>query len=117
MLRIMCKSKIHKARVTETKLHYEGSIGIDKKILNESNIYPNEIVYIVNFNNGARFQTYVIAEKENSRSIILYGPAARMGAVGDTIIVMSQALLEAKEIQNLKTKIVYLDENNSILKK
>ena len=98
-------------------LHYEGSIGIDAKILRASNIYPNEIVYIVNFNNGARFETYVIEEKENSGAIVLYGPAARMGAVGDTIIIMSKAFVEAKEIQSLKTKIVYLNEKNAIVKK
>jgi aspartate 1-decarboxylase len=117
MLRIMCKSKIHKARVTKTELHYQGSVGIDKKLLDAANIYPNEIVQIVNFNNGARFETYAIEEKLNSGNIVLYGPAARMGSPGDSIIVISKALVEAKEIQNLRIKIVYVDENNDIIKK
>ena len=117
MLRIMCKSKIHKARITRTDLHYEGSIGVDKKILEASNIYPNEIVQVLNVNNGARFETYAIEEKENSGEIILYGPAARLGEKGDIVIIISKALAETKEIQNLKTKIVYLDENNKVMKK
>jgi aspartate 1-decarboxylase len=117
MLRIMCKSKIHKARITRTDLLYEGSVGIDKKILEAANIYPNEVVQVLNVNNGSRFETYVIEEKENSGEIVLYGPAARMGAVSDSIIVISKALLEAKEIPNLRTKVVYLNDKNRIVKK
>ena len=117
MLRVMCKSKIHKARITKTELHYEGSVGVDRKLLDAANIYPNEIVQIVNFNNGARFETYVIEEKLNSGDIVLYGPAARMGAPGDDIIILSKALVEAKEVQNIKTKVVYVDSQNSIVKK
>jgi len=117
MLREMCKSKIHKARVTKAILHYEGSLGIDAKLLEAANIYPNEIVQVVNFQNGARFETYAIREKENSGDIVLYGPAARMGEVGDNIIIISKALAEAREVQNLRTKIVYVDEKNRIVKK
>lgn len=117
MFRIMCKSKIHKARITKTALHYEGSIGIDKKLIEAANIFPNEIVQVINFNNGARFETYVIEEKPGSGDIVLYGPAARLGSVGDAIIVISKALAETKEIQNLKTKIVYVNETNGIVKK
>ena len=117
MLRIMCKSKIHKARITKRKPQYEGSIGIDKKMLEASNIYPNEIVQVLNFNNGSRFETYAIEEKENSGEIVLYGPAAQMGEVGDAIIVMSRVLVEAKEVQSLRKKVVYVDENNKIVKK
>jgi aspartate 1-decarboxylase len=117
MLRVMCKSKIHRARITKTRLNYEGSIGIDKKMLEAGNIYPNEIVQIVNVNNGARFETYVIEEKSDSGDIVLYGPAARLGEAGDIIIIISKALLEAKEIQNLKTKIVYVDSKNRIVGK
>ena len=98
-------------------LHYDGSIGIDKKLLEASNIYPNEFVQVLNINNGVRFETYVIEEKENSGEVILYGPAARLGEVGDTVIIISRVLAEAKEIQNLKTKIVYVDKNNKIIKK
>ena len=117
MLRIMCKSKIHKATITKTKLDYEGSIGIDKRLLEASNIYPNEIVYIFNLNNGLRFETYVIEEPSGSGDIVLYGPAARLGQVGDSIIIMSTVLIESKEVQALKPKIVYVDKNNKIVKK
>ena len=117
MLREMCKSKIHRVRVTRTALHYEGSVGIDKKLLDAAGIYPNEIVQLVNFMNGARFETYVIEEKQGSGEFVLYGPAARLGAVGDNITVLSKVLLEAKEIQNLKTKFVYVDEKNDITSK
>ncbi len=117
MLRIMCKSKIHRARITKTLLNYEGSIGVDKKILEASNIYPNEVVQVLNANNGSRFETYVIEEKDSSGEIVLYGPSARMGQVGDIIIIMSKVLAEAKEIQNLKTKVVHVDEKNRIVKK
>ena len=113
----MCKSKIHKAHITRTDIYYEGSIGIDKKMLEAANIYPNEIVQVLNANNGSRFETYVIEEKENSGEIVLYGPAARLGEVGDTVIIISKVLAEAKEIQNLKTKIVYVDAKNKVVKK
>lgn len=117
MLRIMCKSKLHKLRITRTELLYQGSLGIDKKILEAGNIYPNEIVQVLNINNGSRFETYVIEEKENSGEVVLYGPAARMGEVGDHIIIISKALVESKEVQNLRTKIIYVDEKNRLVKK
>ena len=117
MFRVMCKSKIHKARITDTKLYYEGSVGVDKKLIEAANIYPNEVVQIVNLNNGARFETYVIEEKENSGQIVLYGPAARLGEAGDTVIIISSVLAEAKEIQALKPRFVYVDEKNKIIKK
>ena len=117
MLRIMCKSKINRVRITQTKLNYAGSIGVDKKLLEAADIYPNEIVQVLNVNNGARFETYAIEEKESSGEVVLYGPAARMGEVGDLVIIISKALLEAKEIQNLRTKIVYVNEKNQLVKK
>lgn len=117
MFRIMCKSKIQRAKVTKTDLHYSGSIGIDKKILEAGNIYPNEIVQVLNADTGARFETYAIEEKADSGNVVLYGPAARLGQVGDKIIIISKVLAEAKEIQNLKTKIVKLDDKNRIIKK
>ena len=112
MLRIMCKSKIHRARVTKTDLHYEGSIGVDKKLLDAASIYPGEIVQVLNANNGARFETYVIEEKDGSGEIILYGPAARLGSVGDPIIIISKGLFEAKEIPKFLKE---LDKGNDIV--
>jgi len=117
MLRKICKSKIHRARITRTALNYEGSVGIDKKLLDAANIYPNEFVQIVNANNGARFETYVIEEKESSGEIVLYGPAARLGEAGDIIIIISSVLAEANEIQKLSMKTVAVDAKNRIVKK
>jgi len=113
----MCKSKIHRARVTKTALRYKGSIGIDAGLLRAADIYPNEVVQVVNFQNGTRFETYVIKEKENSGEIVLYGPAARMGEVGDSVVIISKALMESEEARLLKAKFVYVDEKNRILKK
>ena len=117
MLRLMCKSKIHKARITKTALYYEGSIGIDKKLLDAANIYPNEFVQVVNLNNGNRFETYTVEEKEGGGDIVFYGPAARLGEVGDTVIILSSTLAEATEIQSLKPKFVYVNEKNEIIQK
>jgi len=117
MFRMMCKSKIKNATVTKKDLYYNGSIGIDKKILTASNIYPNEVVQVLNQNNGQRFQTYVIVEKEGSGQIVLYGPAARLGEVGDTLTILSNALVESKDAPNVETRVVGLDKKNSILKK
>ena len=103
--------------MTKMSLNYSGSIGIDKKLLEASNIYPNEVVQVLNVNSGARFETYAIEEKESSGNIVLYGPAARLGQVGDPLIIMSKVLAEAKEIQNIKMKVVTVDEKNRIVKK
>ena len=117
MFRTMCKSKIHRATITKTELHYEGSIGIDKKLIEAANIFPNEFVQVVNLNNGARFETYVIEEKEGSGKIILYGPAARLGEEGDLVIIISSAIADPKEIQTLVPKVVYVDKSNAIVQK
>lgn len=112
MLRIMCKSKIHRVRITKTKVHYEGSIGIDKSLLVKADIYPGEIVQVVNLNNGARFETYAIEEKAGSGSIGLYGAAARLGKAGDLIIIFSYGLTEDSKAGNLKMKVVRVDSKN-----
>lgn len=116
MLITMCKSKIHKARVTKKELNYQGSIGIDKKLLKAADIIPNEKVQVINLNNGLRFETYCIEEKENSGIMALYGPAARLGEVDDIIIILSYALMEPREAKNLKVKIVHVDKGNRIIK-
>lgn len=116
MLRMMCKAKIHRARVTKVNLHYEGSIGIDKALLKASDIYPNEIVQVVNINNGARFETYVIEESADSGEIGLYGAAAHMGKVGNLIIILSYALMDDKHAKKLRMKVVRVGSNNKIRK-
>lgn len=117
MLRMMCKSKIQKATVTETNLEYEGSIAIGKNIITEADILPYEIVLIVNLNTGARFETYAIPAGKNSGVIGLQGGAARLGEVGDRLIIISYEFVEEEKAKVYKPKIVLLDEKNKIIEK
>ncbi len=112
ILREVIKSKIHKAVITETNLNYQGSIGIDKTLLMKSDIIPGEKVQVLNFNNGQRFETYVIEEKANSGRTVLYGPAARCGKAGDKICIISYVSISEDEIGKIKAKIVMVDKNN-----
>ena len=116
MLRLMCKSKIHRATITKVDLHYEGSIGIDKLLLKEADICPGEIVQVVNINNGARFETYAIEERAGTGAIGLYGAAAHLGNVGDLIIILSYGLIEDKKAAKIKMKVVKVDSKNKIKK-
>jgi len=109
-----CKSKIAYGHVTEAELFYEGSITIDEEIIKAVDIIPGEKVEVLNINNGNRFNTYVIAGKPGSGQICLNGPAARLGLIGDQIIILSYALATQEEARTNPTKIVHLDENNKI---
>ncbi|MBR1616950.1 aspartate 1-decarboxylase [bacterium] len=109
-------SKIHRATVTEANLDYVGSITIDKTLLDEVDIKPNQKVEILNINNGERFSTYVIEGKADSGVICLNGAAARKVCVKDKIIIVAYALLDEKEQQNFVPKIAHVDENNKIIK-
>ena len=113
-MRIMLKSKIHRARVTEVNIDYEGSITIDKKLMEEADILPCEQVQVLNINNGARFTTYVIGGKEASGEVCLNGAAARLAAKGDIIIVLSYCHIEDDEARNFTPKLVYVDARNAI---
>ncbi len=112
MLLNICKSKIHKIVITNKDLYYQGSIGIDGKLLEAAGILPNEKVQVVNLNNGERFETYCIAEKKGSGIVSLYGPAARLGEVGDVAIVISYALMSEEEADGHKVKIVHVIKGN-----
>ena len=112
MLRIMCKSKIHRARVTKVDLHYDGSIGIDKNLLEAADIYPGEIVQVVNINNGSRFETYAVEEPAGSGLIGLYGAAAHLGKAGDLVIILSNCLVEDKDARSVKLKVVKVGPDN-----
>jgi aspartate 1-decarboxylase len=112
--REMCKSKIHGATVTQAELYYEGSITIDEALLEIADILPFEKVQVVNLNNGARFETYAIPGERNSGVICLNGPAARLGAVGDQIIIISYAQYPEELAQNHKPKVLILDKDNKI---
>ena len=116
MLIEFCKSKIAHGFVTEAELFYEGSITVDEDLLKAADILPGEKVEVLNINNGNRFTTYAIIGEAGSGRICLNGPAARLGLVGDQIIILSYALLDPQEAKNFKTKIIYLDEKNKIKK-
>jgi len=112
MLRILCKSKIMGAVITRKELEYNGSIGIDKTIMEAADIMPGEQVHVLNSANGERFITYVIEEKADSGRIILYGPSARKGEVNDEIVILSYCFMETKESHNFRIRKVGLNKNN-----
>ncbi|HEX8949482.1 MAG TPA: aspartate 1-decarboxylase [Dissulfurispiraceae bacterium] len=113
MLRCFLRSKIHMATVTESNLAYEGSITIDREIMDLSGILPYEQVMISNLNNGERFETYVIPGKPGSREFCLNGPTARKGVVGDRIIIFSYCYMDEHEREGFSPKIVKLDAGNN----
>lgn len=114
MMRIMLKSKISYATITEAQLYYKGSITIDEALMEEAGLRTGEKVEVLNVNNGSRFETYVIKGKKNSGIICLNGPAARLGVEGDKVIVLSYALYTEEELKTLHTKFVELDERNRV---
>ena len=111
-----CKSKLAHGTVTDASLHYEGSITIDEELLEAAGILAGEKVEVLNMNNGNRFTTYAIKGKAGAGQICLNGPAARMGLVGDQVVVLSYALMDPQEARESETKVVYLDNNNKIKK-
>ncbi len=116
MLRHMFKSKIHRARVTDADLNYNGSITIDPELLEAADILPYEQVHVVNINNGARFETYVIEGQAGSGEICLNGAAARLVHPGDLIIIITYSLVEKDELENFEVKTVLVNEKNEIVK-
>lgn len=118
MFREIARSKIHRARVTDAKLYYEGSITIDEDLLDAADIVEGEKVDVLNLNNGSRVQTYTIAGKRKSGCIMLNGPAAKSGSVGDEVIIISYYLVPQEKIGKIKTtpRVVYVDKNNRKIK-
>ncbi|PKN38416.1 MAG: aspartate 1-decarboxylase [Deltaproteobacteria bacterium HGW-Deltaproteobacteria-2] len=116
MQRFMLKSKIHRATVTDADLHYEGSISIDEKLMEEASIVPYEKVEIYDVDNGERFSTYAIKGKRNSGTICLNGAAARKVAKGDLIIIACYVIADDKEAQKWEPKCVFVDSKNRIKK-
>ncbi len=108
----MLKSKIHRARVTDLSIDYEGSIAIDRRLMEEANILPYEQVQVLNLNNGARFSTYAIGGE--SGEICINGAAARLVAKGDTIIILTYCQVEEDEARNFMPNLVYVDGKNAI---
>lgn len=115
MLRNMFKSKLHRATVTDADLNYEGSVTIDKDLLDASGIIEFEKVDIWNITNGARFSTYVLEGERGSGQICLNGAAARLVQVGDRVIIATFAMMDEKEIKDFKPSVVQLDEHNRIV--
>jgi aspartate 1-decarboxylase len=108
------KSKIHRAVITEANLNYVGSLTLDELLMDAAGMIENEKVQVVNVNNGTRIETYLIKGKKGSGICCLNGPAARQGAVGDVVIVISYARMPFEEAKKFKPSIVFLKEGNKI---
>jgi aspartate 1-decarboxylase len=112
MLRRLCRAKIHRATITQSRIDYEGSIEVDEALMKEAGLLEHEMVLVANIANGQRFETYVIKGRANSGVIGLNGAAARLGNVGDKVIIMSVAWLTEKEAKSLKPAFIQVDEKN-----
>ncbi len=112
MQRKMLKSKIHRATVTDCDLHYVGSITVDADLLEKSDILENELVHVLDIDNGNRFETYTIAGERGSGMMQVNGAAARLVAKGDKIIVVSYAEYSEAELENYEPIVVHVDEDN-----
>ncbi len=108
------KSKIHRAVITEANLQYVGSLTLDEDLMDAANLIENEKISIVNVNNGERLETYIIKGKRGSGIVCLNGPAARKGATGDIIIIISYALMEFEEAKSFKPALVFPKDGNKL---
>jgi len=114
MKRTMLKAKIHRARVTETNIDYEGSLSLDKSLMDAAGMMPFEQVQVYNLSNGERFSTYLIKSDRESGEVGVNGAAAHKAKVGDKLIIVSFVLLEEDELDFFMPKILILDENNKV---
>ncbi len=108
------KSKVHRAVITEANLNYVGSLTLDEDIMDAANMIEHEKIQIVNVNNGERIETYLIKGKRGSGVVCLNGPAARKGAEGDVVIVISYALMNFEEAKQYKPIVVFPVEGNKL---
>ncbi len=108
------KSKIHRAVITEANLNYVGSLTIDEDLMDAANMIENEKIQVVNANNGERIETYIIKGKRGSGVMCLNGPAARRGAVGDVVVVISYATMDFEEAKKFKPTVVFPKEGNKL---
>ena len=116
MMRIMMKSKIHRATVTQADLHYVGSIGIDRDLMEAADLLEGEKVTIADITNGARLETYVIPAPRGSGTITINGAAAHLVDAGDLVIIISYTMLEDAEARKLVPTVVHVDEHNRVVK-
>jgi len=114
MKRVMLKAKIHRVRVTETNLNYEGSLSLDEELMIAADMLPYEKVYVYNVTNGERFSTYLIKGEKGSGKVGVFGAAARRARVGDTLIIVSYVILEEEETEFFMPKILIVGANNKI---
>ena len=114
MQRVMCKSKLHRATVTGADLNYVGSITIDPELMEAADLMEYEQVHVVNVNNGARFETYVIAGTPGEGEICLNGAAARLAHPGDKVIIISYAQYSEAELESYRPTFIFVDEENRI---
>jgi aspartate 1-decarboxylase len=112
MQRLMLRSKIHRATLTGTDLDYEGSIAIDGDLIRAADLLPGEQVHVLNLNNGQRLVTYVIEAPAGSGTMLLNGPAARLGLRGDKVVVLAFCTVSSEEARTLRPIVVHVDENN-----
>ena len=116
-MREMLKGKIHRARVTDANLNYEGSITIDEALMEAADLLPYEKVHVVDIDNGTRLETYTIVGERDSGVICLNGAAARLVQTGDKVIIIGYNYVTDEEAQNVRPNLVYVDENNRIKQK
>jgi len=112
----LLKGKLHRARVTETKLHYPGSIAIDERLMEAAGIVPYESLLVADLDNGNRFETYVVPAEAESGKIVVLGAAANLVNPGDTVIILSFGYFSPEQVPAHKPKVVVLDENNNIIR-
>jgi aspartate 1-decarboxylase len=117
MKRIMCKSKIHRATVTDANLNYEGSITVDGSLLDAADIREYEQVHVVNVANGARFETYAMRGADNTGDIVVNGAAARLVQPGDAIIIFSYASFSEEELSDFAPTFIFVDDENRIARR
>jgi len=111
----MCKSKIHRVKVTQTHIQYKGSVTIDRKLMDAADIYPGEKVQVVNLNNGARVESYCITGKPGSGVICLNGAAARWAEPGDEVIIITYCHLESAAAKKYKPRVVLVNSKNRVV--
>ncbi len=115
MQRFMCKSKIHRARVTDTSLHYEGSITLDRTLMEAADLLPYEKVQVVNINNGTRAETYIIEGKPDSGEVVVNGALARWAEKDDLVIIIAYACVDEAELSQFNPRVVHVDLNNRLV--
>jgi aspartate 1-decarboxylase len=108
------KSKVHRAVITEANLNYVGSLTLDEDLMDAANLIENEKIQVVNVNNGSRIETYLIKGKRRSGVCCLNGPAARQGAAGDVVIIISYATMDFEEAKKFKPSLVFPKEGNKL---